>query len=121
MDALKPGAVITPETERLLLSQCVTMIGADTTYSGASTMQQLAISLRFGGITEPIEDHTGLTGKYAYKLTFARGLPGPQQPPPDNAPSILVALQEQLGLKLEPTTVQSQAVVVDQIERPSED
>ena len=119
MDALKPGAVITPETERLLLSQCVTMIGANTTYAGASTMQQLAVSLRFGGVTEPIEDHTGLTGKYAYKLTFARGIPNPQQPP-DNAPSIFVALQEQLGLKLEPTTVQSQAVVVDQIERPTE-
>ena len=53
-------------------------------------------------------------------MTFARGIPNPQQPPPDNAPSIFVALQEQLGLKLEPTTVQSQAVVVDQIERPTE-
>ena len=120
MDALKPGAVVTADTERLLMSQCATMMGADTTYAGASTIEQLAISLRFGGITEPIEDHTGLEGQYAYKLTFARPTATLQQPAPGNAPSIFVALQEQLGLKLEPATLQSEAVVVDNIERPTE-
>ena len=101
------------------MSQCATLMGADTTYAGASTIEQLAISLRFGGITEPIEDHTGLEGQYAYKLTFARPTATPQ-PAPGKAPTIFVALQEQLGLKLEPATLKSEAVVVDNIERPTE-
>lgn len=82
-------------------------------------MQQLLTALRFGGITEPIEDQTGLEGLYSFKLTFARQRLS-LQPTVDDAPSIFVAVQEQLGLKLERTTMQSQAVVVDQIERPTE-
>ena len=96
------------------------MIAANTTYAGAVTMQQLVMALRLGGITEPIEDHTGLEGLYSVKLTFARQTTLSVQPTVDDAPSIFVALREQLGLKLEPATVKSQAVVVDHIERPSE-
>ena len=120
MDALRSGAVITADTERLLMSQCrILMSTANTTYAGAVTMQQLLTALRFGGITEPIEDQTGLEGLYSFKLTFARQRLS-LQPTVDDAPSIFVAVQEQLGLKLERTTMQSQAVVVDQIERPTE-
>jgi uncharacterized protein (TIGR03435 family) len=119
-DALRPGTVMTADTERLLMSQCrVLMSRANTTYAGAVTMQQLLIALGFGGIREPIEDHTGLQGLYSFKLTFARQTLS-LQPTVDDAPSIFVVLQEQLGLKLEPTTMQSQAVVVDRIDRPSE-
>ena len=120
MDALRPGAVITADTERLLMSQCrILMSTANTTYAGAVTMQQLLVALRFGGITEPIEDQTGLEGLYSFKLTFARQTLS-LQPTVSDAPSIFVAVQEQLGLKLERTTMQSQAVVVDHIERPTE-
>jgi uncharacterized protein (TIGR03435 family) len=35
-------------------------------------------------------------------------------------PSLLTALQEQLGLKLDATTVEGQVLVIDHIERPSE-
>ena len=120
MDALRPGAVMTADTERLLMSQCrILMSTANTTYAGAVTMQQLVTALRFGGITEPIEDQTGLEGLYSFKLTVARQTLS-LQPTVNDAPSIFVAVQEQLGLKLERTTMQSQAVVVDHIERPTE-
>jgi uncharacterized protein (TIGR03435 family) len=120
LDALKRGAVITADTERLLRSQCrILMSTANTTYAGAVTMQQLVSALRFGGITEPIEDQTGLEGLYSFKLTFARPTLS-LQPTVSDEPSIFVAVQEQLGLKLERTTMQSQAVVVDHIERPTE-
>jgi uncharacterized protein (TIGR03435 family) len=119
-DALRPGTVMTADTERLLMSQCrVLMSTGNTTYAGAVTMQQLLIALGFGGIREPIEDHTGLQGLYSFKLTFGRQTLS-LQPTVDDAPSIFVALQEQLGLKLESTTMQSQAVVVDRIDRPTE-
>ena len=71
---------------------------------------------------EPVincEDHTGLEGIYSFKLTFVRQTLSLQTTDTD-APSIFTALQEQLGLKLEPTAMRSQVVVVDQIERPTE-
>jgi len=38
----------------------------------------------------------------------------------DAAPSVFTALQEQLGLKLEPSQAKRETLVIDHIERPSE-
>jgi uncharacterized protein (TIGR03435 family) len=35
-------------------------------------------------------------------------------------PGLFTAIQEQLGLKLEPQKTQAQALVIDHVERPSE-
>jgi uncharacterized protein (TIGR03435 family) len=81
----------------------------------------------------PVADQTGLTGKYDFNLEFAPenmpGLlpgagPGPGRgdaagPPPSNdpAPTLIAALQEQLGLKLETKKLAVDLVVVDHIEK----
>ena len=39
--------------------------------------------------------------------------------PPDDAPSIFTALQEQLGLKLVPEKTMVKVFVIDHIERPT--
>jgi uncharacterized protein (TIGR03435 family) len=79
-------------------------------------------------------DRTGLKGKYNFSLrwnpddsgTTAPGQPGagPQPdnpPPPDSSgPSIFTAIQEQLGLKLESTKGPVEVLVIEHIERPSE-
>lgn len=120
-DAIRPGNAVTKETERLLMSQCRWTIGVgNTQYAGGANMSALVGALRRGGIREPIEDHTGLEGLYAFKLTFVRQTLGPQTTDTGNAPSIFTALQEQLGLKLEPAAIRSQVVAVDRIERPTE-
>lgn len=51
------------------------------------------------------------------------GLPPRAEPPrpaDSNGPSIFTALQEQLGLKLESTKGSVDLLVIDHIERPSE-
>jgi uncharacterized protein (TIGR03435 family) len=80
-----------------------------------------------------IVDKTGLTGKYDIKLQwdpeewrgpmFAGPIGGNQEaaPPPDaTGPSIFTALREQLGLRLQSTKGPVETVVIDHIERPSE-
>jgi uncharacterized protein (TIGR03435 family) len=74
-----------------------------------------------------VVDRTGLTGNWEFELHFAaeqRGAPPPGADPPaadPNAPSLFTALQEQLGLKLESTKGPVEVVVIDSIERPTED
>jgi uncharacterized protein (TIGR03435 family) len=123
-DAIRSG-VATAETERLLMSQCrSTFQVGNTIYAGAVNRAGLVTALRIGGIREPIDDQTGLEGLYSFKLTFSRDPLSAKEPgaaPSLDAPSLFSAVQEQLGLKLEPTTIPSQAVVVDQIQRPTED
>ena len=91
------------------------------------------LSNNFG---RPVMDKTGLTGLYDFNLTWTpdqaapgggdhAAMMGPSgaQPAgdPEGGPSLVTALQEQLGLKLEPQKGMVDVVVVDQLEKPSED
>jgi uncharacterized protein (TIGR03435 family) len=78
-------------------------------------------------LDRPTVDRTGLPGKYAFHLKFAidqsmHEIPegfGPHSDEPP-APSIFTAVQEQLGLKLEPSKGPREFLVIDHVERPSE-
>jgi len=78
-------------------------------------------------VGRPVLDRTGLEGGYYLKLQFVLEQPlaasagADTAPPPGPAgPSIFTALQQQLGLKLKPTKGPVESVVIEQIERPSE-
>ena len=91
--------------------------------------------LRFGGLPamsfpaafsgpagRMIVDRTGLSGRWDFELTYAPENRGPDAPPADpNAPSFFTAIQEQLGLKLEPTKGPVDVLVIDSVEKPVED
>jgi uncharacterized protein (TIGR03435 family) len=64
-----------------------------------------------------VVDKTGLTGKYDFTLQFT---PLQSQTPDSTAPSIFTAIQEQLGLKLESQKAPMDTIIIDHIERPSE-
>jgi uncharacterized protein (TIGR03435 family) len=81
----------------------------------------------------PVIDRTGLKGNYDFKLTWtpdpgqAGGFGGPPPPgveappPPDpNGPSIFTAVQEQLGLRLESQKGPVDLIVIDKVEKLSE-
>lgn len=68
----------------------------------------------------PVADKTGLSKKYDLALQWSEDLaaaPASGDPP---YPLIFTALQEQLGLKLDPTKVPIDTVIIDHIDRPSE-
>ena len=112
----------------------MSMRGPGSFQAQAFTMSQLAgfLGEPFVGTGRIVKDKTGLTGKYNLTLSFAMqgsstGPPGgaaavaPAVPPPadDSQPSIFTALQEQLGLKLQPGTGAIDLVVIDHLERPA--
>ena len=76
------------------------------------------------GLGRRIEDRTGLTAKFNMDFTFAPAAPGAAgaaaDPLASDGVSIFTALQEQLGVKLEPTRGKLETIVIDSAERPSE-
>jgi uncharacterized protein (TIGR03435 family) len=73
-----------------------------------------------------VVDNTGLKGNYDFELTFERDSalpPGADAGEPASrrlGPSLFSALQEQLGLKLESTKAPVEFLIIDRVERPSE-
>jgi len=72
-------------------------------------------------IRRPVIDRTNLTGPFDFDLVFqpesATLVPIPVSAA---APSIFTAVQEQLGLKLDPQRVPTDVIVIDSVERPME-
>lgn len=69
-------------------------------------------------------DKTGISGRYDLKLHWAPD-DAPQRilngtPAPDSGPSIFTALEEQLGLRLEPAKGPVKVLVIDHLAMPSE-
>jgi len=67
-------------------------------------------------VQQPVVDKTGLTGNYDFDLMFTRDDHPDDMPHPDRG-SIFVALQEQLGLKLEPEKVPVDYLVIDHVDK----
>jgi uncharacterized protein (TIGR03435 family) len=67
-------------------------------------------------------DQTGVAGRYNLELRFTPDQ-GPAtlngQPVPDPPPALFTALEEQLGLRLEPAKGPVQVLVIDHVEMPS--
>jgi uncharacterized protein (TIGR03435 family) len=85
-------------------------------------------------LSRPLIDRTGLAGDYDVRLrfvpepgssrgTFVSPVTGPSGVtlPPDDVPAIFTAVQEQLGLKIDPQRGPMEVLVIDSIERPTED
>jgi uncharacterized protein (TIGR03435 family) len=94
-------------------------------------VRNLSMNLR-----RSVVDKTGLTGKYDFTLRFAPDMSmAVQTPPPggaidgaspigtasdSTAPTLVVAIQEQLGLKLESTKGPVEIIVINHVEKASD-
>jgi uncharacterized protein (TIGR03435 family) len=116
-----PSTPTRPSSPDDYKQSCGGMFGDGLIVSGWTTMDRLAVSLK-GLAGGEVIDQTGLTGGYALELRFAEPRSGaaPDAAAPDDAPEFLTALREQLGLKLVPQKSKVPFLVIDHIERPSE-
>jgi uncharacterized protein (TIGR03435 family) len=98
-----------------------------------STISEFASVLQANILEQPVVDQTGLGAtRYDFVLKWTPdpsqsqvGGPGPGAPPPpadgaDVPPDIFAAFQQQLGLKLDNTKAPVDVMVVDRLEKPSE-
>jgi bla regulator protein blaR1 len=81
------------------------------TARGATISFLADILSRQPGVSRTVVDETKLTGNYDFTLEWS---------PDGNAESVLTAVQDQLGLKLEPKTAPLEVLVIDHAEAPSE-
>jgi uncharacterized protein (TIGR03435 family) len=89
-----------------------------------TTLEDFAKGFLVGAFLDRrIVNRTGLTGRYDIHLTFAPAVSGidPGAVNDPAAPSIHVALREQLGLRLESAKGTGEYLVIDHIEHPTED
>ena len=131
----EPGKPVAPETISLPMPEpsgtarpampCGTRsVGGRVLSAVGITMQTLAQALDNYWLFEPVVDRTGLTGEYDVLLTNVvnQWTSNPLKAEADDpdAARLPVALEDQLGLKLELHREPTDVVVIDRIERPSE-
>jgi uncharacterized protein (TIGR03435 family) len=97
--------------------------------AGGNTIEQFA-ALLSERAQRVVIDKTGLPGYYDISLNYTptpdqllQGQPPPGAPPPQidpDGPSLFTALQEQLGLKLQDQRGPVEILVIDSIDRPTE-
>lgn len=118
-----PSELFPPTCNAYILLKGPTGIRAGARDTG---LEQFAVAIAgFSGLGRPVVDQTGLTGKFDFVLTWmpdvgplaTRNADSPAEP---QAPTFLEALREQLGLKLEPAKAPVRTLVIDHVERPSE-
>jgi uncharacterized protein (TIGR03435 family) len=133
---LPPGPGVAPgaPAAQAPLMGCRMMMTPGRLQAGGQPIAQLA-TLLSNQLGRPVIDKTGLTGAYDVELSFQMegagriGGPAPIAPPgaapilpPDpDAPTLVTAVQEQLGLKLESERGPVEVIVIDSIEQPTED
>jgi uncharacterized protein (TIGR03435 family) len=115
----QPPPRTSPPSEEEAMASCGSRFVPGRFVLGGTSLRQLASALS-SSVGRIVEDRTGLDGYYALTLTFAPTPPAGGAPPePGDAPSIFTALEEQLGLKLEPARRLLQTLVIDRIEPPT--
>jgi len=102
--------------------------GAGRILAGGADMRMVAAQLLTGQVDRLVIDRTGLEGAYDFDLEFAPDTlgsvgahtpPGPATAVTDRR-SLFTALEEQLGLKLQPTRAQIDVTVIDRVSPPTD-
>src|SRR5262249_44801107 len=100
------------------------------TFEGSAIPISMLVNSLQQRVDRPVIDKTGLTGLFDIKLEWVPGAEAPPlpftqnpdapPPPPVDGPSIFTAIQEQLGLRLESAKGPTEVVVIDSVQKPTE-
>lgn len=94
-----------------------------------ATMADFAGVMQAAVLDRPVVDQTGLAGRFDFQLKWTPdetqfGGRGARVPPPDDhadvPPDLFAAIQHQLGLQLKSVKAPVDVLVIDRIEKPSE-
>ena len=90
-----------------------------------ATMAELASVMQRSALERPVVDRTGLSGRYDFDLEFTPGetlFSGALGRGSDDSPKpgLFAALQQQHGLRLEAAKGLVDVLVIDRVERPSQ-
>ncbi len=94
---------------------CILQHGPNRYKFEGVTIARLAADLS-GNLSQVIADDTGLAGRFDVELEWSL-----DQNESDDKPSLFTAIQEQLGLRLNFERNPVDVVVIDHVERPTED
>jgi uncharacterized protein (TIGR03435 family) len=124
-------AAAAAQRRRLAQGQRITLCGVDNSMTGATgsrvTMAEIASELHSPWLDREVVDRTGLTGAFDYALRLgpvplsAIATAHPNLEPmlaPLGVSPMPRALEEQLGLKLEPARMPFEVLVVERVEKP---
>ena len=115
-----------PEGQKLPWGGVMAFSKDTLSFYGATMASFASMMSSFGNGGRPIQDKTGLTGKYDITLKLGAMMGSAQNEPQsataasDPGASITSLFQEQLGLKLESAKGEVETLVIDHMERPSE-
>jgi uncharacterized protein (TIGR03435 family) len=89
------------------------------------SMDDFCRMLQSSALDRPVVNQTGLEGKYTFSLVWTPeqlvgANPAPAPLRADAPPDIYAALQQQLGLKVDATKLKVTVLVVDKVDKPSE-
>lgn len=104
-----------PPLDGVELPACGTNTGRGLLRAAGIELEALTRNMA-GAAGRIIVNQTGLTGTFDMVLRFN---PDPNDTSSD-LPSLFAAVQEQLGLKLDPRTAPADVLVIDRAERPAE-
>jgi uncharacterized protein (TIGR03435 family) len=94
-----------------------------------ASMGDFAGVLQGAVLDRPVVDQTGLTGRFDFTLNWTPddsqfgGMAAHLPPPADIAsapPGLYIAIQEQIGLKLDATKAPTDVLLIDHVEKPSD-
>jgi len=103
--------------------------GLGKVFARNASMADLAQLMQTTALDRPVVDQTGLKGRYDLTLNWTpdesqfHGRGGQAPPPPANVepdPDLYTAIQQQLGLKLDAVKAPADVLVIDHVEKPSE-
>ena len=112
----RSAPVNAPPAGRVTLDElptCSSMYGSTRQSVGNMPLAALIHNLPRSFIDRPVLDRTGLTGNFDWDLRWENDPTGAS-----TGVSIFSALQEQLGLKLEPGRGPVEVLVIDRVEKP---